>query len=133
MGRRDGLNPGAMVRIICDATGLNSKALGRIDIMTSFSFIEADDEHTQKILKLVDGTEFEGHKVSIEVTAPGQGGGGGGRDRGGDRKFSKGPGSKRGPGSFGGSRKPAFEKKGGFDKKRAGGSDRGFGSKRSKY
>ncbi|MEY2651964.1 MAG: hypothetical protein RLZZ321_1057 [Bacteroidota bacterium] len=137
LGRRDGLNPGAMVRIICDATGLNSKALGRIDIMTSFSFIEADDEHTQKILKLVDGTEFEGHKVSIEVTAPGQGGGGSGRDRGGDRKFSKGPGSKRGPGSFGGSRKPAFEKKGGFDKKRAGGSDRGsdrgFGSKRSKY
>jgi ATP-dependent RNA helicase DeaD len=137
LGRRDGLNPGAMVRIICDATGLNSKALGRIDIMTSFSFIEADDEHTQKILKLVDGTEFEGHKVSIEVTAPGQGGGGGGRDRGGDRKFSKGPGSKRGPGSFGGGRKPGFEKKGGFDKKRAGGSDRGsdrgFGSKRSKY
>ena len=136
LGRRDGLNPGAMVRIICDATGLNSKALGRIDIMTSFSFIEADDEHTQKILKLVDGTEFEGHKVSIEVTAPGQGGGGR-DDRGGDRKFSKGPGSKRGPGSFGGSRKPGFEKKGGFDKKRSGGadrgSDRGFGTKRSKY
>jgi ATP-dependent RNA helicase DeaD len=136
LGRRDGLNPGAMVRIICDATGLNSKALGRIDIMTSFSFIEADDEHTQKILKLVDGTEFEGHKVSIEVTAPGQGGGGR-DDRGGDRKFSKGPGSKRGPGSFGGSRKPGFEKKGGFDKKRSGGadrgSDRGFGAKRSKY
>ncbi|MEN9699666.1 MAG: hypothetical protein RLZZ301_864 [Bacteroidota bacterium] len=146
LGRRDGLNPGAMVRIICDATGLNSKALGRIDIMTSFSFIEADDEHTQKILKMVDGTEFEGHKVSIEVTTPAQDGG---RDR--DRKFSKGPGSKRGPGSFGGAKKPgSFDKKGGFDKKRSGGfdrgndrgrdrdrgfgsSDRGFGSKRNKY
>jgi ATP-dependent RNA helicase DeaD len=137
LGRRDGLNPGAMVRIICDATGLNSKALGRIDIMTSFSFIEADDEHTQKILKHVDGYEFEGHKVSIEVTAPGQGGG---SDRG-ERKFSKGPGSKRGPGSFGGGkkpgfdRKPGFEKKGGFDKKRSGGfdRDRGFGAKKNNY
>ncbi|MFM7643687.1 MAG: DEAD/DEAH box helicase [Sphingomonadales bacterium] len=131
LGRRDGLNPGAMVRIICDATGLKSKSLGRIDIMTSFSFVEADDEHTQKILKLVDGYEFEGHKVSIEVTSPGQGGSEGGRDR----KFSKGPGSKRGPGSFGGGKKPGFEKKGGFDKKRSGGFDRerGFGAKRKKY
>ena len=131
LGRRDGLNPGAMVRIICDATGLKSKSLGRIDIMTSFSFIEADEEHTQKILKLVDGYEFEGHKVSIEVTAPGKGGSEGGRDR----KFSKGPGSKRGPGSFGGARKPAFEKKGGFDKKRSGGfeRDRNFSNKRNKY
>jgi hypothetical protein len=105
--------------------------------MTSFSFIEADDEHTQKILKHVDGYEFEGHKVSIEVTAPGQGGG----DDRGERRFSKGPGSKRGPGSFGGGkkpgfdRKPGFEKKGGFDKKRTGGfdRDRGFGAKRNKY
>jgi len=137
LGRRDGLNPGAMVRIICDATGLNSKALGRIDIMTSFSFIEADDEHTQKILKHVDGYEFEGHKVSIEVTAPGQGGG----DDRGERRFSKGPGSKRGPGSFGGGkkpgfdRKPGFEKKGGFDKKRSGGfdRDRSYGAKKNSY
>lgn len=141
LGRRDGLNPGAMVRIICDATGLNSKALGRIEIMTSFSFIEADDEHTQKILKNVDGYEFEGHKVSIEVTTPGQGGGGEDRGDRGERRFSKGPSAGRGQGSYGGAkkpsydRKPGFEKKGGFDNKRSGGFDRerSYGFKKNKY
>ena len=131
LGRRDGLNPGALVRIICDATSLKSKSIGRIDIMTSFSFVEADEAHTQKILKLVDGYEFEGHKVSIEVTAPSKGSSDGGRDR----KFSRGAGSKKGPGSFGGAKKPSFEKRGGFDKKRSGGFERqrNFGSKRNKY
>ena len=85
IGRRDGLNPGALLRIVCDATGLNSQAVGRIDLMTSYSFFEADQEHTEKILKNVNGTDFEGHQVSIEVTASKEGGSGrseGGRGRG---------------------------------------------------
>jgi ATP-dependent RNA helicase DeaD len=85
LGRRDGLNPGALLRIVCDATGLKSAAVGRIDLMTSYSFFEADQEHTEKILKNVNGTDFEGHQVSIEVTAQKEGGSGrseGGRGRG---------------------------------------------------
>jgi ATP-dependent RNA helicase DeaD len=35
IGRRDGLNPGGLLRLICDATRLNLEMLVRIDIMTS--------------------------------------------------------------------------------------------------
>ncbi len=85
LGKRDGLNPGALLRVVCDATGLNSQAVGRIDLLTSYSFFEADQEHTEKILKNVNGTDFEGHQVNIEVTAQKEGGSGrseGGRGRG---------------------------------------------------
>lgn len=83
IGRRDGLNPGGLLRLICDATGLNSANVGRIDIMTSYSFFEADNEYSENILKKVNGSEYEGNAVSIEVTKdkPSSGGnrGGGGR------------------------------------------------------
>ena len=101
VGRRDGLNPGALLRVICDATGIKSDKIGRIDLMASFSFFDADQEYTERILKHVNGADFEGHKVSVEVTADkgnGNAGGGRGRDR-------SGSGSKRGPGSFGGAKK----------------------------
>ncbi len=111
LGKRDGLNPGALLRIVCDATGLNSGAVGRIDLMPSFSFFEADQEHTEKILQNVNGTDFEGHQVKIEITQKKDSGfGGGGRsDRGGD--------APRGRGRFGGDSKT---------KNRGGGSGGGF-------
>ncbi|XOV67518.1 MAG: DEAD/DEAH box helicase [Fluviicola sp.] len=68
LGKRDGLNPGGLLRVICDTTGLRSNAIGRIDIMASFSFFEADNENVDRILSQVNGSEYEGHKVSIEVT-----------------------------------------------------------------
>lgn len=102
IGRRDGLNPGALLRVICDATGIKSDKIGRIDLMASFSFFDADQEYTDRILKHVNGAEFEGNKVSVEVTADKGNGGssGGGRGRSGS-----GSGSKKGPGSFGGAKK----------------------------
>ena len=106
IGRRDGLNPGALLRVICDATGIKSDKIGRIDLMASFSFFDADQEYTDRILKHVNGAEFEGNKVSVEVTAEKGNGGssGGGRSRSGS-----GSGSKRGPGSFGGGKIPFGE------------------------
>lgn len=68
LGKRDGLNPGGLLRVVCDSTGLRSNAIGRIDIMASFSFFEADNENVDRILSQVNGTEYEGHSVSIEVT-----------------------------------------------------------------
>ncbi|MCR9173599.1 MAG: DEAD/DEAH box helicase [bacterium] len=68
LGKRDGLNPGGLLRVICDSTGLKSNSIGRIDIMASFSFFEADNENVDRILSKVNGTEYEGNSVSIEVT-----------------------------------------------------------------
>jgi ATP-dependent RNA helicase DeaD len=107
IGRRDGFNPGALLRVICDATGLNSTAVGKIDIMTSFSFFEADEEHADTIIKQVNGTDFDGNTVSIEVTTSKESGGGF-RDKprsgfgGGDRSRSGGSGGGGRSSSYGG-------------------------------
>lgn len=69
LGKRDGLNPGGLLRVVCDSTGLRSDHVGRIDIMASFSFFEADNEHAEKIIAQLNGAEYEGHKVKVEVTA----------------------------------------------------------------
>jgi ATP-dependent RNA helicase DeaD len=105
LGRRDGLNPGGLLRVICDSTRLDSSSIGRIDITPSFSFFEADDEHVDAILNKANGSEFEGQQVNIEVTKKDRGdkpkGGGfrGGSDRAG---FKPGGGSGGRRGTFGG-------------------------------
>jgi len=76
LGRKDGLNPGGLLRIVCDSSKLDSSRVGRIDILSSFSFFEADNDLVSKILKEVNGAQYEGHKVSVEVT----------KDRAGGRK-----------------------------------------------
>jgi ATP-dependent RNA helicase DeaD len=82
LGNRDGLNPGGLLRVVCDSTGLKSDKVGRIDILTSFSFFEADNEFADKIIKEVNGTDYEGHSVSVEVTKNNKGGGSGNRRNG---------------------------------------------------
>ncbi|MEY4659954.1 MAG: hypothetical protein RJB36_1720, partial [Bacteroidota bacterium] len=126
LGRRDGLNPGALLRIVCDATGLKSAAVGRIDLMTSYSFFEADQEHTEKILKNVNGTDFEGHQVSIEVTAQKEGGSG--RSEGGRGRGRFGGDSRSGGGGYAGRSGGGFSGRsgGGGYAGRSGGSGGGF-------
>lgn len=91
LGKRDGLNPGGLLRVACDSTGLKSGSIGRIDVLSSYSFFEADNDHADKIIKGMNGTEYEGHKVSVEITKEKAGGSGGG-----DRRPN---GNRRGPAS----------------------------------
>jgi ATP-dependent RNA helicase DeaD len=129
IGNRDGLNPGGLLRLVCDETGLTSSNIGRIDVLPSFSFFEADDAHAQDIIAKVNGANYEGNKVSIEITkkkAEPRSGGGGGKSFG-DKKFSGSRdrgfgGGSRSDKSYGGGEKSY----GGGDKKREG--DRGRSS-----
>lgn len=117
IGKRDGLNPGGLLRVVCDSTGLQSSAVGRIDIMASFSFFEASNDVVDRILSQVNGSEYEGNEIKIEVTK--KSGGGGGRQRSDrpDRARSGGGGSFRGKG---GDR----SRSGGGDRSRSGGGER---------
>ncbi len=85
LGQRDGLNPGGLLRVVCDSTGLKSDSVGKIDILASYSFFEADNELADKIIKEVNGAEYEGHKVNVEVTTKKPSGGGGARRPSGHR------------------------------------------------
>lgn len=125
LGKRDGLNPGGLLRVICDSTGLSSSSIGRIDVMPNFSFFEADKTDESNILSKVNGADYEGHRVSVEITQKKQGGGserkggfsGGGRSGSfGERKSSGSRGGDRDrKGSFSGSkdRKSSGERKSG--------------------
>jgi ATP-dependent RNA helicase DeaD len=136
LGQRDGLNPGGLLRLVCDSTGLKSGNIGRIDIMPSFSFFEADNAETDSILSKVNGSEYEGNKVSIEITkskSAGSGRSGGGDGGGGQRRTSGFQG--RGRSSEGRS-----EGRSGGGERRGSGSGSGssygkpsFGGKKSRY
>lgn len=110
IGKRDGLNPGGLLRLVCDETGLKSNNVGRIDVMPSFSFFEADKEFADKIISQVNDSLYEGHKVSVEITkrkaeTRERSSGGGGNF--GNRR-SSGGGFGGGDRSFGGERKRSF-------------------------
>jgi ATP-dependent RNA helicase DeaD len=122
-GRRDGLNPGALLRVVCDAAGIKSDGIGRIDIMTSYAFFDVDEAHTERILKSVNGAEFEGNKLSVEVTNTQNGGS---KGSGGDRR--SGGGRSGGDRRSGGGRSGG-DRSGGGGFRRSGGSN--FRSKRS--
>jgi ATP-dependent RNA helicase DeaD len=94
LGDKDGLNQGALLRMICDNTDLNKGSIGKIDILKNFSFFDADKESTDAILSKLQNVDYEGKKMNVEQTKKGNSGGGKG---GGNR-------SKRrsGGGNFGG-------------------------------
>jgi ATP-dependent RNA helicase DeaD len=112
VGNRDGLNPGGLLRLICDNTGLQSGSIGRIDIMPAFSFFEADQAETDNILRKVNGSEYEGTTVNIEITKEKSGGdrGGRGQGSGGGQRREGGFGGQRREGGFGGGQR----REGGF-------------------
>ena len=115
LGKRDGLNPGGLLRVICDSTGLKSANIGRIDVMPNFSFFEADKENEGLILSQVNAAEYEGHQVKVEIT---------------QKKDSANRGERR---SFGGDRGDRGGRSGGFGGDRSGGGERrSFGGDRAR-
>src|SRR5690554_27337 len=66
LGDKDGMNPGALLRLICDATGLKSDAIGRIDILPAFSFFDADKDKDKLIVRESKGFDFVCKRFSIE-------------------------------------------------------------------
>jgi ATP-dependent RNA helicase DeaD len=108
LGRQDGLNPGGLLRVICDETGLTSSDIGRIDIKDKFAFFETKPELSKAILDGQSNMQYEGKTMTIELTdkAPKS-------DRGGSGGFGGNRGGDRG-GKFKGDRKPSFGGGGGY-------------------
>lgn len=120
LGKRDGLNPGGLLRVICDSTGLKSASIGRIDVMPNFSFFEADKSDEGAILSKVQGADYEGHSVNIEITQKKEGGSD--RRSGGGERRSGGFGGDRSSGGFGANRSGG--RSFGGDRERSGGGER---------
>lgn len=85
-----GLNKGALLRIVCQNSGLKSSEVGRIDLFKEFTFFNVNKEHAKKVFDGMKSAEFDGHVMKIEFA--GEKGGGKGRrgENNGDRKERRG-------------------------------------------
>lgn len=125
IGRKDDLEWMDLKDLVRELTDLGKDDVFHVDTMDTFSFFNTDEAHSEKVLAALNGIEFNGRKVDIEISKDrGRKGGGrkpSGRDRGGrrggDRKFG------------GGDRKFGGDRKSGGDRK-FGGGDRKFGGDR---
>ena len=63
VGRLDNLKEGAIVRLVCDKSGISSKKLGRIELKREFSFFDVEKSVAQKVLKSLKGVTLDGRKV----------------------------------------------------------------------
>jgi ATP-dependent RNA helicase DeaD len=81
VGRTDNVNPATLMGLVNDYVP-EKISIGRIDIMQNFSFFEVPERDAQKVIKSMSKQEQNGRRLSVEIA---QGGGGSGKDRGGDR------------------------------------------------
>jgi ATP-dependent RNA helicase DeaD len=65
-GRLDKLKEGAIVRLVCDTSGISSKKLGRIELKREFSFFDVDKRVANKVLKSLKGVTLDGKKITVK-------------------------------------------------------------------
>lgn len=82
LGKKDGFNRGALLRLVCDHAGVSKGDIGKIDIMDKFSFFDANKKETETILKNMQGINFDGNTMYVEKTKNSSEKGGGRRSGG---------------------------------------------------
>ena len=82
-GKTDGLNPGMLIEMINKCVP-GKVRVGRIDLRDSFSFFEVEEGQADRVMKLMNGFEVDGRKMSVE-RAQGDRSESGDRGRGGRR------------------------------------------------
>jgi ATP-dependent RNA helicase DeaD len=95
IGKKQGLNPGGLVRQICDDTGLTKGDIGDIEILDKFAFFETDESQKDLVLSNMQNSKFDRYNMRVEETTKKKSSrsGGSGSDRR-DRKDRKKGGSK---------------------------------------
>ena len=66
VGRLDKLKEGAIVRLVCDKSGISSKKLGRIELKREFSFFDVEKRVANKVLKSLKGVTLDGRKINAK-------------------------------------------------------------------
>lgn len=91
VGRSNGVQPGNIVAAIIEETGLNGKAIGRIDVRASFTLVDIDASKVDTVLSGMQRSHIRGQEVMVEIdSAPKRKRGGSSRNGGGDRRSSGG-------------------------------------------
>lgn len=68
LGKKHNLNPGDLIGMINEQTRSGRIDIGKIDLMGSFSFFEADIRHTDTILSsFKNNVSYKGNSVTLEI------------------------------------------------------------------
>jgi ATP-dependent RNA helicase DeaD len=70
VGRFDRVRPADIVGAIANEVGLPGKSIGSIDIYDRFSFVEVPNEHSQKVLHILNGASLRGKQVRVSIAKP---------------------------------------------------------------
>lgn len=70
LGRKNDLSPPKLIGLINEISRHLSISIGKIDIMHSFSFFDADSRYTDEILTAINRKHYQGQKVIAEVAEP---------------------------------------------------------------
>lgn len=85
LGETDDLKPTSVIGLVKDYSGSKDLEIGDIDIKQNFSFFETETQYKDELLRNLNGNDYQGRKVVLEIASPRN------DDRGGDRGRSRGP------------------------------------------
>ncbi len=71
LGEKQNLNKGALLRLVCSETGLESYHMGRIDIHSRHAFFEVDEKASGQILPKIKEGSYEGKSFEVTVALGG--------------------------------------------------------------
>jgi ATP-dependent RNA helicase DeaD len=66
VGRLDKINEGAIVRLICNKSGIRSGMIGEINLNREFSFFEVDKSAAGKVRNSLNNVKLDGRPVQIQ-------------------------------------------------------------------
>jgi ATP-dependent RNA helicase DeaD len=69
LGKTDDLKPTSVIGLIKDYSGSKDLEIGQIDIKQNFSFFETESEYKDELLKNLNGSDFNGRKISLEIAS----------------------------------------------------------------
>jgi ATP-dependent RNA helicase DeaD len=67
VGRMDKVNEGAILRLICDQSGIQSGMVGAIDLNREFSFFEVEKNVARRVINSVNNTSLDGRVVRVKM------------------------------------------------------------------
>ena len=65
VGRADHINPGAIVRLVCDNAGIESRQIGHITLGEETSFFQVEASAADAVRQKVRGADLDGQPVDI--------------------------------------------------------------------
>ncbi len=67
IGRKNKVNEGAILRLICDQSGIKSGMVGAIDLNGEFSFFEVEKTVARRVINSVNNTSLDGRIVRVKM------------------------------------------------------------------